>query len=307
MPGTEYVLVLKAYNGYREQFFVAEQKTGGDWDPRLAEYDLSDVDMNIIPLNKDGYCGKYHYYAFEGDMYSRAYIGDVTVSAEFPADFTPSMTGYQFVNIKGLFPLAKTFGLEDDSYSFIYYDNVLYNFEQAFESFYSDGALFYPAAYMYAESGSAYGGRMGLMGAFVQDGYLAIVDSGMYAQYGEVIDGFAVIAYQDPNHQTYAGVIDMVTGMLLVREDLDPNPIYDERRQEKATASPASVTSYFSAYEETLRRGPQNYVETFDTYLMKAIEASRQQVRIKNYLDVNNLQIVESVDMKPAAHSASVN
>jgi hypothetical protein len=47
-------------------------------------------------------------------------------------------------------------------------------------------------------------------------------------------------------------------------------------------------------------------VETFETYLMKAIQASRQQVRIKNYLDVNNLQIVESVEMKPAAHNAAV-
>jgi hypothetical protein len=306
VPGTEYVLVLQAYNGYREQFFVAEQKTAGDWDPRLAEYDLSDIDMNELPANYDGYFGNYHYYAFEGDMYSRAYLGDVTVSDQFPADFTPSMTGYQFVNIKGLFPLAKTFGLEDDSYSFIYYDNFLYNFEQAFESFYSDGALFYPAVYMYAASGSAYGGRMGLLGAFVQDGYLAIMDSGMYAEYGEVIDGFAVIAYQDPNHKTYAGVIDMVTGILLVREDLDPDPIYDERSQARATASAESVRSYFSAYEQTLRRGPQNRVETFETYLMKAIQASRQQVRIKNYLDVNNLQIVESVEMKPAAHNAAV-
>ena len=306
VPGTEYVLVLKAYNGYREQFFVAEQKTAGEWDPRLAEYDLSDIDMNELPANYDGFFGNYHYYALEGDMYSRAYLGDVTVSDQFPADFTPSMTGYQFVNIKGLFPLARTFGLEDDSYSFIYYDNLLYNFEQAFESFYSDGALFYPAAYMYAASGSAYGGRMGLLGAFVQDGYLAIMDSGMYAEYGEVIDGFAVIAYQDPNHKTYAGVIDMVTSMLLVREDLDPDPIYDERRQEKAAASAASVSSYFSAYTETLRRGPQNCVETFETYLMKAIQTSRNQMRIKNYLDVNNLQIVESVEMKPAAHNAAV-
>ena len=306
VPGTEYVLVLKAYNGYREQYFVAEQKTDGEWDPRLAEYDLSDIDMNELPANYDGFFGKYHYYAFEGDMYSRAYLGDVTISDEFPADYTPSLTGYQFVNIKGLFPLARTFGLEDDSYSFIYYDNLLYNFEQAFESFYSDGALFYPAAYMYAASGSAYGGRMGLLGAFVQDGYLAIMDSGMYAEYGEVIDGFAVIAYQDPNHKTYAGVIDMVTGMLLVREDLDPDPICDERSQERATASAASVTSYFSAYEQTLRRGPQNCVETFETYLMKAIQTSRQQVRIKNYLDVNNLQVVESVEMKPAAHDAVV-
>ncbi len=307
VPGTDYVLVIKAYNGYREEYFIAEEKTAGDWDPRLAEYDLSDVDMNLIPADHTGYFGKYHYYAFEGDMYSRAYLGDVTISQTFPSDYTPSMSGYTFVNIKGLFPMAKTFGLEDDSYTFLYYDNVLYNFEQAFESFYSDGALFYPAAYMYSAGGSAFGGRMGLMGAFVQDGYLAIMDSGMFADYGEVIEGLAVIAYQDPNHKTYAGVIDMVTGMLLVREDLDPDPIYDERREEKNNASQAAVQSYFSAYNETLRRGPQNYVETFETYLMKAVQSAHTQVRIKNYLDVNNLQIVESVDMKPAAHTASVN
>ena len=306
VPGTEYVLVIKAYNGYREEYFVADGKTAGDWDPRLAEYDLSDVDMNLIPADHTGYFGKYHYYAFEGDMYSRAYLGDVTVSQTFPSDYTPSLTGYTFVNIKGLFPLARTFGLEDDSYTFLYYDNVLYNFEQAFESFYSDGALFYPAAYMYSAGGSAFGGRMGLMGAFVQDGYLAIMDSGMFADYGEVIEGMAVIAYQDPNHTTYAGVIDIVSGMLLVREDLDPNPIYDERREEKNNASATAVQSYLSAYNDILRRGPQNYVETFETYLMKAIQGARSQVRIKNYLDVNNLQTVESIDMKPAAHTAAV-
>ena len=142
VPGTEYVLVLKAYNGYREEFFVSEARTGGEWDPRLADYDISDVDMNKIPLNKDGYYGTYHYYALEGDMYSRAYLGDVTVSKDFPADYTPSMPEYEFVCVKGLFPIAKTFGLEPDSYSFIYYDSLLYNFEQAFDSFYSDGTLF---------------------------------------------------------------------------------------------------------------------------------------------------------------------
>ena len=147
---------------------------------------------------------------------------------------------------------------------------------------------------------------MGLMGAFVQDGYLAIMDSGMFADYGEVIEGMAVIAYQDPNHTTYSGVIDIVTGMLLVREDLDPNPIYDERREEKDNASASAVKSYLSAYDDILRRGPQNYVETFETYLMKAVQGARSQVRIKNYLDVNNLQTVESIEMKPAAHTATV-
>ena len=285
-PGTEYVLVLKAYNGYREQYFVSEAKTGGDWDPRLAEYDLSDVNMDIIPLTKDGYCGTYHYYALEGDMYSRAYLGDVTVTTEFPADYVPSMEGYEFINIKGLFPIARGFGLENDSYSFIYYDSLLYNFEQAFESFYSDGTLFYPAVYMYTQSGGAFGGRMGLLGAFVQDGYLSLMDSGMFADYGEVVDGFAVIAYQDPNHKSYSGVIDMVTSILLVREDLDPNPIYDERREVNA-ASDYSTQAAWNALDTIIRQGPDNYVQTFEGFIESSFAKARAQVKPKNYLNLN--------------------
>ena len=304
VPGSEYVLVIKAYNGYREEFFVSSAKTAGEWDPRLAEYNLSDVDMNLIPLNMDGYFGKYHYYAMEGNMYSRAYIGDVTVSNSFPAGYTPSIEGYQFVNIKGLFPKARTFGLEDDSYAFVYYDNLLYNYEQAFESFYSDGTLYYPGAYMYSTNGSAFGGSMGLMGAFVQDGYLAIMDSGMYAQYGEEMDGIAVLAYQDPQKKTYAGLIDLVTSMLLVREDLDPNPIYDERAEEGEDLSVAK--SALSNLDQIIRRGPANYVETFEGFLQRSFEQARSQVKVKNYLDLDNLQMSEPIEMKPAAHRAQV-
>lgn len=307
VPGTEYVLVLKAYNGYREEFFVSEAMTGGEWDARLAEYDLSDVDMNLIPLNKDGYYGKYHYYALEGEMYSRAYLGDVTVSNQFPEGFTPSMTGYDFINVKGLFPMAKTFGLEDDSYSFIYYDNLLYNFEQAFESFYSDGTLFYPAVYMYTATGGAYGGRMGLVGAFVQDGYLAFVDSGMFADYGEVVDGLAVIAYQDPAQKTYAGLIDMVTSILLVREDLDPNPIIDERKAESSESSSAQMSALWNL-DVIIRQGPDNYVQTFDGFIKSSFEKARAQVKPKNYLDLGNIQISEqpSFEMKPVSHTAKL-
>ena len=307
VPGTEYVLVLKAYNGYREEFFVSEAMTGGEWDARLAEYDLSDVDMNLIPLNKDGYYGTYHYYALEGEMYSRAYLGDVTVSNQFPEGFTPSMTGYDFINVKGLFPMAKTFGLEDDSYSFIYYDNLLYNFEQAFESFYSDGTLFYPAVYMYTATGGAYGGRMGLVGAFVQDGYLAFVDSGMFADYGEVVDGLAVIAYQDAAQKTYAGLIDMVTSILLVREDLDPNPIIDERKAESSEASSAQMSALWNL-DVIIRQGPDNYVQTFDGFIKSSFEKARAQVKPKNYLDLGNIQISEqpSFEMKPVSHTAKL-
>jgi hypothetical protein len=220
-------------------------------------------------------------------MYSRAYLGDVTISTEFPADYVPSIEGYEFLNVKGLFPMAKTFGLEDDSYAFIYYDSLVYNFEQAFESFYADGTLFYPAVYMYTASGGAYGGRMGLLGAFVQDGYLAFMDSGMFADYGEYVDGFAVIAYQDAAHKTYAGLIDMVTSILLVREDLDPDPVYDDRK-DKSAATASTDMSALTALDSIIRQGPTNYVQTFEGFIESSFAKARSQARVKNYLDLSD-------------------
>lgn len=286
VPGTKYVLVVKAYNGYREKEFVSAEMTGGEWDARLAEYDMSDVDANLIPANKDGYYGKYHYYAVEGDMYSRAYLGDVTVGAEFPADFKGSLQGYEYVNIKGLFPKARDFGLEDDSFGFIYYNSMLYSYEQAFESFFSEGTLFYPGAYAYTQSGGAYGAQLALAGAFVQDGYLALVDSGYFAQIDEVVDGFAVLAFQDAKHSTYSGLIDLVSNILLVREDLDPNPIIDERKEAEKKENEASKSAVINL-DKIFKQGPSNNVESFDGYIISSFEKAREMVKPKNYLNLD--------------------
>lgn len=147
---------------------------------------------------------------------------------------------------------------------------------------------------------------MGLMGAFVRDGYLAIFDSGMFADYGEVVDGFAVLAYQDPNHTTYTGLIDLVTSMLLVREDLDPDPIIDERRAEEDGEDESTAKASLMNLDRIIRRGPDNYVESFEGFILSSFEQARQQVRVKNYLDLDDMQVVESIDMKPAAHTATI-
>ena len=306
VPGTEYVLLIKAYNGFREVTVPYIGKTGGEYDARLAEYDLSDVNPDLIPAGKDGYYGTYHYYAVEGDMYSRAYIGDVTIQAGFPAelDYTPSMSGYEVVNIKGLFPKAKSFGLEDDSYAFFYYNNLLYNFEQAFTSFYSDGAVFYPAVYMYSDEGSAFGGTMGLMAGIINsDGYMVICDSGMYAKYGESFSGFAVLAYQDQAHKAYAGLIDLVSSILLVPAEKDPDPIIDERREEELKEEEESKKSAIWNLDMIIRQGPTNNVESFDGFIMSSFEKAREQVTPKNYLNINELKHADpsSFEIRPAA------
>lgn len=306
VPGTEYVLVVEAYNGYREKIFVANATTEGKWDPRLAHYDLGDINTDLIPANQDGYYGNYRYYGIEAGRYSREYLGDASVYVG-----SGDMSGYTFATIEGLFPNArKNFNMKDDRLTFIYLDGFLYNYGQVFEHFVYEGAFYYPQALMYTQTGSAYGGMIGLMGGFVADGILAIVDSGQFAQYGEVCDGFALIAYSDMNHTVYSGLLEIVTEMLLIRPDID-----DELIAKNGTLLPETEDkdetvsmSQMAQFSNLIVRGPINCVETFDGFVRSAIDQIRSGKYYKNYLDMSNLQVTSNFTLKGASYNAeSVN
>ena len=307
VPGTEYVLVVEAYNGYREKVLVAKAKTEGKWDPRLAHYDLGDINTDLIPANQDGYYGDYRYYAIEAGRYSREYLGDAKVYVG-----SGDMEGYTYATIEGLFPNARTnFNMKDDRMSFIYLDGFLYNYAQVFEHFVYEGAFYYPQALMYTQSGSAYGGMIGLMGGFVDDGVLAIVDSGQFAQYGEVCDGFAIIAYSDMSHTVYTGLLEIVTEMLLIRPDVDDKliakngallPEEKDKDGDDATVSMAQMAQF----SQMMVRGPINKVESFDGYIKSAIEQIRSGKYYKNYLDMSNLKVTSDFTLKGASYNVEL-
>ena len=308
VPGTEYVLVLDAYNGYREKVFVATQSTDGKWDARLAQYDLSDIDQDLLPANLDGYYGDYRYYAIQNGMYSREYLGDASISAG-----SGSMDGYSYATITGLFPHArKTFNMKDDRMTFIYLDGFLYNFEQAFEHFVYEGSFYYPLALLYTESGSAYGGRVGLIGAYVSDGVFAIVDSGQYADYGEVCAGFVLIAYADQSHTVNTGMLGIVTDMLLIRPDVDDRLIAEsgmlvsgnESDEDAGTVS----MSQLADFRNMIAKGPMNNVESFDGFMKSIVEQIRSGAYVRNLLDMdsvnNEYQMSASFELNSAAFEA---
>ena len=306
VPGTEYVLVVEAYNGYREKLFVEEAKTAGQWDPRLAHYDLNDIDTELIPLDQDGYYGDYRYYAIEAGRYSREYLGDAKIY-----EGTGDMEGYTFATIEGLFPNARNkFNMKDDRLTFIYLDGFLYNYDQAFDHFVYEGGFYYPKALMYTQSGSAYGGMIGLMGGFVDEGILAIVDSGQFAQYGEVCDGFALIAYSDMSHTVYTGLLEIVTEMLLIRPDLDDELIASNGKllPQEDDADKTVSMSQMAQFSNLIVRGPVNCVESFDGFIQSVIDQVRSGSHARNYLDMDNLNITNDFTLKAASYNVeSVN
>ena len=304
VPGTEYVLIVEAYNGYCEKLLVATATTDGKWDPRLAHYDLGDINTDLIPANQDGYYGTYRYYGIEAGRYSREYLGDASIYVG-----SGDMTGYTYATIEGLFPNArKNFNMKDDRMTFIYLDGFLYNYAQVFEHFVYEGAFYYPKALMYTQSGSAYGGMIGLMGGYVDDGIFAIVDSGQFAQYGEVCDGFAVIAYSDMSHTVYTGLLEIVTEMLLIRPDVDDQliakngallPEDDKKDEDDATVSMAQMAQF----SNLIVRGPINCVESFDGFVQSVIDQVRSGKYYTNYLDMNNLQVTSDFTLKAASYN----
>lgn len=279
IPGTEYVLVAIAYNGFREEVFAASEWTKGKWDARLATYDLSDISMDISVASREEYTGKYHNYAIASGMYSREYLGDAYIElTDLKTDTQKTGSAYSCVRISGLFPRCKKqFGLPDDSVNFFFYNGFLFNYEQCFSEYYYEGLYIYPSLLLLSTDGGAYGAYAGMMGGYVRDGYIAIVDSGEYASYGLEFDGFAILAFSDENQNQFMGAIDVTTDILLVRSDLDPDPIVGVEEDEEDEDETVTMDQ-IREFKGMIRKGPENLVETFEGFLMSVADRIKQAV-----------------------------
>ena len=145
----------------------------------------------------------------------------------------------------------------------------------------------------------------------MDDGVLAIVDSGQFAQYGEVCDGFAIIAYSDMSHTVYTGLLEIVTEMLLIRPDVDDKliakngallPEEKDKDGDDATVSMAQMAQF----SQMMVRGPINKVESFDGYIKSAIEQIRSGKYYKNYLDMSNLKVTSDFTLKGASYNVEL-
>lgn len=297
IPGTEYILVAKAYNGFREELFLASEWTKGKWDARLATYDLSDISIDASQASGDSYTGSYHNYSIASGMYSREYLGDVIIekSSEY-TDANEVGVSAPCYTVSGLFPRCKkTYGMDDDAVDFFFYDGFLYNYKQRFGPYYWEGLYIYPDLVLVSTAGGAYGAPLGLMGGFVREGYLAIVDSGQYARYDLEFDGFAILAYGDENKRTMMGLLELATDILLVRSDLDPDPIVGNTGDEEDEWDEEDevTVDQIKEFQGMVQKGPANGVETFEGFLMSAADRIRSAVP-KNKLDLEKAKVIEN-------------
>ena len=287
VPGTEYVLAIKAYNGYTEMTDVAIATTGGVWDYRLASYGPEDQDSDIMLniIDRSAYYGTYNYYAMEATS-SRYCLGQVTIE-----DSETVYSGVPCVKVSGLFPyIRKTYGVKDDSMDFYYYSGYIWNYDLRLEYFIFEGMYVYAEAMLYASNGSAYGGQGGLFGAFVKkpgkegaQSCIAIMDSGMAAsQLGVTFSGFALLGFEDSNHTRSIGLLDLVEEMLLVPVDQDPNPIYAPKKTEEDDVQKAGAKLLYNMSQQ---KHYVNLVESSEGYMMSLVDGLKNQKTVTNYFN----------------------
>ena len=287
VPGTEYVLAVRAYNGYTEVDRIAIESTGGKWDYRLASYSNEDQDaekmLNIY--DRSEYFGTYNYYAMEATS-SRYCLGKVTIE-----DSETIYSGVPCVKVSGLFPyVRKTYGVTDDSMDFYFYNGYIWNYDLRLEYFIFEGMYVFTEAMLYATNGSAYGGQGGLWGAFVKKAgkegakhCIAIMDSGMAASaLGVTFSGFALLGFEDSNHSKSMGLLDLVEGMVLIPEADDPNPLYPPTETTQEDVQTAGVKMLYNMSQQ---KHYMNLVETTEGYMASLIEQAQNQKTVTNFFN----------------------
>ena len=293
VPGTEYVLAMRAYNGYSEEDFVVSEMTGGAWDYRMAFYSSEDIDaekmMNIV--SPSAYYGTYNYYAMEGTS-SRYCLGEVVIS-----ESSTTHQGQPCVKVSGLFPfLRKTYGVEDDSIDFYYYNGYILNYDLRLEYFIFEGMYVYTEAMLYASNGSAYGGQGGILAAFVEKKdkagskpCIAMMDSGMAADLGVTFNGFALLGFEDSNHSVSLGLLDLVESMVLVPKENDPNPLLPPSADVEEEIETAGVKMLYNMAQQGHR---MNLVETSEGLMMSLIDRLENETVVTNHFDLGSAMIL---------------
>ena len=287
VPGTEYVLAIKAYNGYTEMKGVCIQSTGGEWDYRLASYGANDQDADVVLniVDRSAYYGTYNYYAMEATS-SRYCLGEVTIE-----ESSTVYSGVPCVKVSGLFPfLRKTYGVKDDSMDFYYYGGYIWNYDLRLEYFLFEGMYVFTEAMLYANNGSAYGGQGGLYASFVRKSgkqgaqqCIAIMDSGMALEaMGVTFSGFALLGFEDSNHRESMGLLDLVESMVLIPKDQDPNPVYPPTQSTEEEVEKAGTKLYYNMSNQKFY---MNMVESSEGYMMSLIDRVQNQKTVTNHFN----------------------
>lgn len=273
-PGTEYVMIVYATNGYEEKFIMTDSwTTDGDPLPVYKNFTINDIQDDLLPATSEGYFGTYNYYVRDwdenGDLIPlRDYRGQVTISDSEIPDSDPDEYGYvsEYVDVEGLVYYASQAGMSE-KVTFEYYGGVLYTINQPLGQYANQYHI-----YLYSfdpDTGSMY--NASLLGGFVDEGYIAFVNA--YASQGVNINALLLAAFADAEYtQFLGGGVDALVDILFVNPEVDDNglaPMASSKMSTMSMSDLKKVNSYLSS--------DINCVETERGRIHSAIDKMRSE------------------------------
>ena len=171
LPGTEYILLAYASNGYEEDLFMSEESIYTTGDPLPIYQEFEDVDEALLPKTKEGYYGTYNLYAINSKNVTglRDYLCTVKIS-DGGYDQDKELDLVKVENFWG--SNATKLGIDGTTY-FEYYGGVLYQLDNYYGQC-ANKPEWYTTLQMFCEQGSFGPGKNYLSyGGYVTDGYIS--------------------------------------------------------------------------------------------------------------------------------------
>lgn len=286
-PNEDYTLAVYASNGYEETLKLVSAKTEGESDPLQITYGMDDIKADLLPATAEGYFGEWNFYAIDGfddavvgpSVNNRVSVGKVTISDSAEED-TPDD---DYISVKGLVgPSAANYGISDDTFTFSYYNGVVFTLANTLPQAQSG---YYPVL-MHAIGEQVATGDKAMLGAYVDENHVAFMDVT-----GMGIDNLYLGMFADADYTQFGGGAVYWIDPLLVKPEAAPSSA------PKAKVSKGELKAIGTRFISSM-----NYVETPEGRIKSAIdEILSQPVRVVPMEIAKNVQVnrdVTSVDFK---------
>lgn len=219
LPGTEYILLVYASNGYEEDLFMSEESIYTTGDPLPIYQEFEGVDEALLPKTKEGYYGTYNLYAINSKNVTglRDYLCTVKIS-DGGYDQDKELDLVKVENFWG--SNATKLGIDGTTY-FEYYGGVLYQLDNYYGQC-ANKPEWYTTLQMFCEQGSFGPGKNYLSyGGYVTDGYISFFTNHDTYDFNQ----YALYIYGDEACTDQVGYWEIYQDILLVDATKDDNGI----------------------------------------------------------------------------------
>lgn len=260
-PGKEYVCVIYAANDFAHRTVTLTGRTAGAYNKVYRHFKKDEA---YEAGSKADFLKTWNFYAvdYATEYMQREYVGKVSITdnTEMDKAATDKSEAVDYVDVDGIFAREQAkYGMPDATLHMEYYKGFLITKQK----FFGENEKGYYARTVWLDSQYAYGNDNALIGAFVDEGYVAFFSNDPKIDYTAVALNFCA----DEGYSESLGFVAIYEDMLFVDPQIDITEI------DEPSYSESSKMAELNLVKAAIMAGPRNYVETRDGFIRSTIDA----------------------------------